>query len=179
MLKPRLATLVAMVLAAAATRLVPRPWNLTSVAAVALFGGAYFQDRRLAFAVPMGALFASDLVLGLYQGMAVVYLSFAVIVGIGLWLRSRRRPLPIAAAALSSSVLFFVVTNFGVWAAGQLYPRTMAGLIACFTAALPFFKNTLEGDLLYTVILFGGFAVLERWFAVLREPRPDTGLARA
>lgn len=179
MLKPRLATLIAMVLAAAATRLVPHPWNLTSVAAVALFGGAYFQDRRLAFAVPLGALFVSDLVLGLYAGMPLVYLSFALIVGVGLWLRSRRRPLIIAGAALASSLLFFAVTNFGVWASGQLYPRNLAGLIACYTAALPFFRNTLEGDLVYTLILFGGFALLERRFTVLREPRPEAGLALA
>jgi hypothetical protein len=179
MLKPRLATLIAMVLAAAATRLIPHPWNLTSVAAVALFGGAYFQDRRLAFAVPLGALFVSDLVLGLYHGMWVVYLSFALIVGVGLWLRSRRQPLMIAGAALASSLLFFVVTNFGVWASGQLYPRSLAGLIACYTAALPFFRNTLEGDLVYTLILFGGFALLERRFAALREPRAEAGLALA
>src|ERR1700761_7102838 len=90
MIKPRLITLIGMVLAAMATRLVPHPWNLTSVAAVALFAGAYLEDRRLAFAVPLAALLLSDLVLGFYSGMAAVYLSFALIVGLGLWLRQRR-----------------------------------------------------------------------------------------
>jgi hypothetical protein len=179
MLKPRAIALISLVLAAAASRLVPHPWNLTSIAAVALFGGAYFQDRRLAFAVPLGALFLSDLVFGLYHGMAVVYVSFAMIVGIGLWLRSRRQPALIAGAALASSVLFFVLTNFGVWASGHLYPRTWAGLVTCYTAALPFFRNSLEGDLLYTLVLFGGFALMERRFEVLREPRPVSGLAPA
>ncbi len=179
MLKPRLATLIAMVLAAAATRLVPHPWNLTSITAVALFGGAYFQDRRLAFAVPLGALFVSDLVLGAYPGMAVVYGSFTLIVGVGLWLRSRRQPAMIAGAALVSSVLFFVLTNLGVWAFEPLYSKTWSGLVACYLAALPFFRNSLEGDLLYTLILFGGFALLERRFAALRERPAAAGAALA
>ena len=171
MLKPRAIVLISLVLAAAASRLVPHPWNLTSIAAVALFAGAHFKDRRLAFAVPLGALFLSDLVLGLYSGMAVVYVSFALIVEIGRWLRSRRQPVLIAAAALASSMLFFILTNFGVWVSGHLYPKTWAGLTTCYTAAVPFFRNSLEGDLLYTLILFGGFALMERRFQVLREPR--------
>lgn len=179
MLKPRAIALISLVLAAAASRLVPHPWNLTSITAVALFGGAYFHDRRLALAVPLGALFLSDLVLGLYSGMAEVYVSFALIVGIGLWLRSRRHPALIAGAALTSSVLFFVLTNFAVWASGHLYPKTWGGFVACFTAALPFFRNGLEGDLLYTLILFGGFALMERRFEVLREPHPLSGWALA
>ena len=175
MIKPRLAALIAMIAAAMASRLVPHPWNLTSVAAVALFAGAYLEDRRLAFAVPLIALFLSDLVLGFYKGMAEVYLTFALIVGLGFWLRGRRRPAPIALAAVWGSVLFFVLTNLGVWAFGDLYPKTAAGLEACFIAALPFFRNTLGGDLLYSLILFGGFALLERWAPVLRERgRPST-----
>jgi hypothetical protein len=100
-------------------------------------------------------------------------------VGIGLWLRSRRKPALIAGAALTSSILFFILTNFGVWASGHLYPKTWAGLVTCYTAALPFFRNSLEGDLLYTLILFGGFALMERRFEALREPRPVAGLALA
>jgi hypothetical protein len=161
-----------LVLVAAATRLVPHPWNLTSITAVALFGGAYFEDRRLAFAVPLGALFVSDLVLGLYSGMAVVYGSFALVVVIGLWLRAHRQPAVIAGAALASSVLFFALTNLGVWAFEPLYPKTWSGLVACYVAALPFFRNSVEGDLLYALILFGGFALLESRFVALRE-RPE------
>jgi hypothetical protein len=168
-----------MVLAAAATRLIPHPWNLTSISAVALFGGACFQDRRLAFAVPLAALFLSDLVLGLYTGLPVIYLSFAVIVALGLWLRPRRSPAVIASAALASSILFFGLTNFGVWAFDHLYPPTWSGLVACYVAALPFFRNSLAGDLLYTAALFGGFALLERRFASLREPPVPAGVALA
>lgn len=171
MFKPRLIVLLAIVLAAAASRLIPHPPNWTSITAVALFGGAYFSDKRLAFLVPLAALFLSDLILGFYSHMEVVYLSFALIVCIGLWLQKERSALHIAGAALASSVLFFVLTNFGVWAFGSLYPKTMAGLIACYVAAIPFFQNTLQGDLFFTAVLFGGFALLERRFPTLREPR--------
>jgi hypothetical protein len=168
MFKPRALTLASLILAAAASRLIPHPWNLTSVAALALFGGATFEDRRLAFLAPLAALALSDLVLGFYPGMAFVYASFLVVAALGLWLRGRRAPGPILAASLAGSLLFFVLTNFGVWAEGLLYPRTLAGLAACYAAALPFLRQTLEGDLLYTVLLFGGFALLERRFPVLR-----------
>jgi hypothetical protein len=172
MLKPRLLVLISMILLAAATRLIPHPPNMTSLTAVALFGGAYFSDKRLAFAVPLIALFLSDLVLGFYHHMEVVYLSFALIVTIGLWLQSHRTALPIAGAALVSSVLFFALTNFGVWAFDALYPKTLGGLIACYVAAIPFFQNTLIGDLLYTAVLFGGFALLENRVPALRDPAP-------
>jgi len=169
MLKPRIALLISMVLAAAATRLMPHPPNLTSIAAVALFGGAYFPDKRLAFLVPLAALFASDLVLGLYAHMEFQYVAFALIVCLGLWLQPRRKALPIAGAAVASSVLFFVLTNLGTWATTAMYPHTVAGLAACYAAAIPFFWNTLAGDLFYTALLFGGFAALERAFPILRE----------
>ena len=172
MIQPRLVTIVAMIAAAVASRLVPHPWNLTSVAATALFAGAYLEDRRLAFLVPLAALLVSDLALGFYRGMAVVYLAFALIVCLGLWLRTRRRPLPIVGATLAGSLLFFGLSNFGVWAFGALYPHSGAGLAACFTAALPFLRGTLEGDGLYSLILFGGFALLERHVAALRAPDP-------
>src|ERR1700688_456189 len=129
MLKPRFLVLASMILAAAASRLIPHPPNMTSITAVALFGGAYFSDRRLAFLVPLAALFLSDLFLGFYGHMEVQYLSFALIVCIGLWLEKDRSVLKIAAAALAGSVLFFLLTNFGVWAFGSLYPRTPAGLM--------------------------------------------------
>jgi hypothetical protein len=179
MISPRLAVLTAMILATALSRLIPHPPNLTSVAAMALFAGAYFEDRRLAFLVPLAALLASDLVLGFYGHMEVVYASFALIVCIGFWLRQRRTVLRVAGAALASSVLFFVLTNFGVWAFGSLYPHTWDGLIACYVAAIPFFRNTLIGDLLFTAVLFGGFALLERRFAALRDPPAPARLRSA
>src|SRR5215472_9572048 len=150
MSKPRLIVLLCMVLAAAASRVIPHPPNVASITAVALFGGAYLANKRLAFLVPLAGLFLSDLILGFYSHMEVVYGSFALVVCFGLLIRKNRRPLRIAGAALASSILFFVTTNFGVWAFESLYPKTMAGLVACYVAAIPFLQNTLVGDALYT-----------------------------
>lgn len=170
MQNPRLGALTLLIIAAAATRLIPHPPNTTSVAALSLFAGAYFSSRWLAFAVPLLALFTSDLLLGLYPHMGVQYLSFAVIICIGFLLQRRLTFGRIVVATLASSVTFFVMTNLGVWAFDGLYPRTMSGLFSCFLAALPFFRNTLLGDVFYAAILFGGFHALERHFAVLRTP---------
>ena len=169
MSKPRLIVLVLMILAAAASRLIPHPPNVASITAVALFGGAYLTNKRLALIVPLAALLLSDLVLGFYSHMEVVYGSFILIVCVGFWLQKNRSALRIGGAALASSVIFFIVTNFGVWAFESLYPKTAAGLLACYVAAIPFFQNTLVGDALYTAVLFGGFALAERLFPILRE----------
>jgi hypothetical protein len=169
MITPRLLTLVAMILAAAASRLVPHPPNFAPIGAMALFGGACFADKRLAFAVPLAAMALSDLALGFYNQTPWVYGSFALIVCVGFRLRQRRKPLSIAAAALASSILFYVVTNFGVWLTAALYPRTAAGLVTCYVAAIPFFRNTLLGDVVYSAALFGGLALAQKRFAVLRE----------
>jgi hypothetical protein len=167
--KPRFATLAGMIFLAAASRLIPHPPNFTPLAAMALFGGAYISNKRMAFGLPLAALLLSDAVLGFYHDMIWVYGSFALIVCLGLQLQSRRRLRPIAGAALASSVLFFALTNFGVWASAGMYPRTLGGLGACYVAAIPFFQNTIAGDLVYTALLFGGFALLEKKFPALRE----------
>ena len=166
----RLIFIITLIFAAAASRLFPHPPNVTPIAAMALFGGAYFADRRLAFIVPLAALFLSDLVLGLHSQMPAVYLGFGLVVCVGFLLRGRVRTLPVATAALAGSVLFFLVSNFGVWATGAWYPKTAAGLGACYVAGIPFFRNTLLGDAFYTALLFGIVALAERRFAALREP---------
>ncbi len=75
----------------------------------------------------------------------------------------------IAAATFSNAVIFYLVTNFSVWAGDPLYPKTWTGLIACYTAAIPFFRNSLIGDFSFVAALFGGFAALENFFISLRE----------
>jgi len=169
MLQPRMAAIVSMIFAAAASRLLPHPPNLTAMTAMALFAGASLSDWRLALAVPLTALLLSDALIGFYGHMEIVYASFALVVGVGLLIRRHRSVPKIGAAALSSSVLFFVLTNFGVWATESMYPKTVSGLIACYVAAIPFFRNMLVGDLFYALILFGGLALLERSMPSLRE----------
>jgi len=169
----RFVTLVGMTLAAAVTRLLPHPPNVTPIAAMALFGGARFASPLAAFAVPLSAMLLSDLLLGfgLHPVMPFVYGSFAVTVCLGRWLRSRRSVLAVGMAAVTGSVVFFVVTNLGVWLVGDLYPRTLDGLVTCYLAAIPFFRNTLAGDAGYTVALFGGFALAHRYVTSLGERR--------
>jgi len=168
----RILTLLTAILAAAALRLVPHPPNFTPIGAMALFSGAYLGRRgAVALVAPLGALFLSDLVLGFYRGMPTVYFSVALIVIIG-WMALRRvSPIRVGGAAIASSVLFFVLTNFGMWLSSGFYPRTLAGLEACYIAAIPFFQNTVAGDLFYAAVLFGGFALLERTVPALRSQR--------
>lgn len=179
MLKPRYEVLIGMILAAALCRLLPHPPNFAPIGALALFGGAQFADRRLAFLVPFAAILLSDLVIGFYSHMEWVYGSFALITCIGLWLRSHRTTWRIAGASLTASMLFFLITNFGVWAnSTTTYAKGLSGLVACYIAAIPFFGNTVLGDGFYCLVLFGGLALLEKRFAILREPAtPNLGTA--
>lgn len=169
MIHPRFYTLAGIVLAAAALRLVPHPPNFTPVAAIALFAGAHFAKRTLAFGVPLAAMVLSDLLIGFHSGVLFVYAAFAGIVGLGLLVRARITVLRVGGAALAGSVLFFAVSNLGAWAVGGLYPLTGVGLLEAYTAAIPFFANTLAGDLFFAGLLFGGFALAQRSFPILRE----------
>lgn len=176
-LRARFWLMTGMVVGAAIMRLVPHPPNVTPIAAMALFGGATFHRRAWAFLVPLSAMLLSDAVFELLFGWGfdaltpVIYLSFAAIVCLGFLLRRRRRIVPVAAAAFAGALVFYLITNLGVWAQGRLYPRTPAGLVACYTAAIPFFGYTLAGDLFYTALLFGAFALAERRFPVFTLPR--------
>jgi hypothetical protein len=162
--------ILTMIALAAALRVVPHPWNLTPVGAMALFSGAMVRDRRLAFLVPVLALLAGDILVGFHALMVVVYASYLVNVALGFWLRNRRSVGRIAGLTALGAVQFFVVTNFAVWASGISYERTATGLVSCYVAGVPYFWNTLAGDALYATLLFGGFALAERFFPALRQP---------
>lgn len=165
----RTISLIGMVVMAAVLRLLPHPWNFTPVTAMALFAGAHFATRRAALLVPFGALFLSDLVLGFYPSMAVTYVSFGLIVLLGATLGARASAPKILATSAASSCLFFVLSNFGVWLLEGMYPRTGTGLLACYTAALPFFQGTFLGDLTYTAALFGALRVAEQKLPSLQQ----------
>lgn len=177
MLNARFFTLLGIILSAAAMRLVPHPPNVTPIAAMALFGGVYFTSRRAAFLMPLVAMYLSDLALGFFVYhfglfhwfMPFVYASFVITVFLGLLIRCRLTPLTIGGAALAGSIQFFIITNFGVWLVSDLYPKTAAGLVDCYIAAIPFFRNMLAGNAFYTLVLFGGFALAQRYIPVLRQ----------
>ena len=172
--QPRFLVLAGIILATAASRLIPHPPNFTPVAALALFGGASFATKRAALLLPLAAMFLSDLVLGLSRITPVVYASLALIVCLGFWLRRRPTAGRTVTAALLGAVLFFVITNFGMWALGEFYPKTGTGLSECFVAGIPFFRNTLVSDLLYATLLFGGLALAEKRWPRLAETIPAT-----
>lgn len=162
-----------MVVAAAALRVLPHPPNFTPVAAIALFGGAQFDRKLWAFGVPLAAMLVSDLVLellfgwGIHTLMPVVYLSFCAIVALGWSLRGRLSVASVGTAAVVGPTLFFVTTNFAVWAMGSFYPHTTAGLLACYTAALPFYGWSLVSCVGFSALLFGGVALAERRYPAL------------
>jgi len=157
----RILALLSAILLAAALRLVPHPPNFTPIGAMALFSGAYLGRRALAFVAPLGAMLLSDALLGFYSGFWITYLAIGLVVLIGWLALSRVSPLRVGAAAIASSITFFLVSNFGTWALSGMYPHSGAGLAACYIAAIPFFQNTLAGDLFYATLLFGGFRIAE------------------
>jgi hypothetical protein len=165
----RTIVILAMIAIAAVLRIVPHPWNFTPIGAMALFSGAVVKDRRLAFLFPPLALFVGDIFVGFHKLMPIVYASFLVNVALGYWIRNRRNVWRISAITLLGATQFFLITNFAMWAFWDSYPRTVAGLVACYVAGLPLFWNTLAGDAFYAALLFGGLAIGERTFPVLRD----------
>lgn len=182
---PRSAVLAAMIAAAVAVRLliyfVPGalPYNFTPVEAIALFGGAYFSDRRLAFLVPLGAMAVADaVILGSlssemagywYRSAPVVYACIAATVLGGFGLRGRIGFARVAGFSFASAVFFFLATNFAVWAVADSggSEACMQGLVPCYIAALPFFNGTLAGTLVWSALLFAGFELLRRQWPAL------------
>lgn len=152
------------VIAAAFLRVLPHAPNFAPIGAMALFSGTYL-DRKTAFLLPLGAMVLSDFFIGFdsITSRLTVYGSFALITLIGIWLKSHRSVKNVILASLCASVLFFIITNFGVWAFGILYPKTFEGLVACFTAAIPFFRNTLAGDIFYTGVFFVGYELVRNF----------------
>jgi hypothetical protein len=168
---PKFWILTAMIFAAAFVRLIPHPPNFAPVAAMALFGGAYFSKKWAAFLVPIAAMFFTDLILGFHETMWAVYLSFALIVTIGMLILKEKKIGNIFFASVISSVSFFIITNFGAWLSSGIYPKTTTGLVTCYTAAIPFFHQTLLSDLFFVGVLFGLYHLVKIKFPVLAESK--------
>jgi|SRR3990172_1282972 len=162
---PRFIFATSAVLIACISRLFPHIDNVTPVFAIALFGGATLSDKRLAFVIPLLAMFLSDLFLGFHNTMIYVYVSFIIISAIGILIRNSVKPHIVLIASLISSTLFFLISNFGVWASGGCVGG-FAGMITTYELGLPFFRTPLLGDLVFNTVLFGGF-----YLAALRFPK--------
>ena len=166
----RFGILSLLILLSALSRLIPHPPNFAPIGAMALFGAAYFSKKYIALIIPIIAMWLSDMVLNnvvygqyfdhfvwFYQGFYWTYGAFILISLIGFLLLKKVKVQTVLVGSLSSSILFFLVSNFGVWFSGNMYPKDLNGLMTCYAAAIPFFKNTLMGDLVYCGILFGSF----------------------
>ena len=150
------------IILAAFTRLIPHPPNFTPIIVIGLFGSAYIKNRTLAIMIPICAMFISDIFLGYHTTIFWVYGSLILISIIGIYLFTKINFKLCAIATLGSSLIFFIVTNFGVWMTSTFYPKTIYGILTCYIAALPFLYNTLLGSTFYAFIMFGGYEILKR-----------------
>ena len=144
--KNEIITVSIMVAIAAATRFLPHPPNFTAIGGMALFGAATLTNKKLAFIVPIMAMLISDLFIPNGFDLSV-YTAFIAIAALGLFISNIKGPMPVIVGSISASVIFFAISNFGVWASQAMYTKNAIGLISCFEAAIPFFPNTLAGDL--------------------------------
>jgi hypothetical protein len=158
-----------LILVAALSRMLPHPPNMVPVTALALFGGVYL-DRKLSFVVPLAAMLATDWIIGFHSTALWVYASFLVIGVVGLWLREHRGAMQTIGATLTGSVLFYLITNLGVWLSPPyMYEQNLNGLVQCYVAAIPFLRNTVAGDLIYVGALFGLYELGKRFIPSLKE----------
>ncbi len=153
-----------LILAAVILRFLPHAPNFAPITAVALFGGTYLANKKLAIVLPIAAMLVSDYFIGFYHWpiMLSVYLSFALSGLLGLWLRRRKNLNNTIGTTLFASIQFFLITNFAVWAFGTMYPHTASGLLASYVNAVPFFRNTLLGDFFYVGVMFGAYELIKR-----------------
>ncbi len=163
---PKTIAVTALIAIAAFSRFLPHPPNFTAVGALALFGAATLENKQMAFLVPVLAMLISDLFIPFGFNPAV-YISFIAIVGIGFLIREKISAKNVALASLTSSGLFFLVTNFVYFMPQGLYPRNLAGMVESYIMAIPFFHYTVLGDLFFCGIFFGAFAILKRTYPAL------------
>jgi len=149
------------ILFGALLRVIPHAANFAPIGAVALFGGVYL-NKRYALILPLAAMFISDIFIGFdsLQSRLMVYGSFMLIGLLGLAIRNHKNIFTVVGASLAGSTLFFLITNCVLFYSTKMYPHTLAGQIASYTNALPFFRATLLGDLFYVAVLFGAYELI-------------------
>jgi hypothetical protein len=165
---------ISLILFASFTRIIPHMPNFTPIGAMALFGGAYLKNKNHAFLIPIISLWISDIIINnfilsyyndftwFYPGFLWQYGSFFIMILIGFFFLKKISFKNVFITSLCSSLLFFVITNFGVWISGSMYPLSLEGLLICFLAALPFYKGTLLGFIFYSSFLFGVYESLKQ-----------------
>lgn len=181
----RFGILVCLIVLAALSRVVPHMLNFSPLGAIGLFGAAYFSKKWQALLVPIAAIWLSDLFINnvvyasthpsftwFYNGFYWQYGTYILITIAGFFIFKKVTLPRILVGVLTSTLLFFLVTNFACWPGNPLYAQNFSGLMSCFAAGIPFLKGTLLGDLFYSGVLFGSFALLQQNVPALRLSRP-------
>lgn len=177
----RFSVVCGLIIVAAFSRIIPHMPNFSPLGAIGLFGAAHFQRKLLAFFIPIAATWLSDLFINnviyaqyypkfawFYQGFYWQYGSYLLISFAGLFILKKISMQRVLAGALASTAIFFLVSNFGCWIVSTFYPQTFQGLMTCYAAGIPFLKGTLLGDLFYSGVLFGSFALAQKQFPALQ-----------
>lgn len=168
----RFIVLTLLVIVAALTRalpyLVPHIWNFTAIGALAIFSGAQFSDKRMAFIIPLAAMAVSDIFIGNGFSLAV-YTGFVAMVGCGFLIRNKVNTTNVILASFISASVFFLITNFSFLYPVTMYPRNISGILTSYAAGLPFFRNMLIGNLVFSALLFGSFYLLSKKYPVLAK----------
>jgi hypothetical protein len=179
----RFTVITSLILLAAASRLLPMH-NFSPLGAIALFGAAHFAKKWQAIAIPLLATWLSDLFINnviyakqfitftwFYDGFYWQYASYVLIAIAAFFILRKVNVKNVLVGALASTVIFFLVSNFGYWISYQTYPHNFTGLMACYTAAIPFVKGTLTSDLFYSAVMFGSFSLAQKQLPVLKLAR--------
>ena len=165
-----------------AGRLLPHPPNFTPMAAIALFAGFIFLKRYIAVIAVVVTMLLTDYFAFGYlsaewfasKSMWVVYLALLFPIVFKNFLQKKLGLFRVAGAALASSTVFFIATNFSVWAFSPMYEKTLEGLVLCYTMAIPFFQNTIAGDLIWSGVIFGTYLLLRNYSNLQIFKQKDT-----
>lgn len=178
----RFGVIAALIFIAALSRMLPHPYNFTPLMAISLFGAAHFSNKWQALLIPLLAAWLSDLFINnvlyqtsefvwIYEGFYWQYSTYLLTGILGLFMLKKINVSRVLGSSLIAALLFYIVSNFGVWAGSTTYPHTMTGLLECYTAGIPFFRGTLLGNLFYSGALFGILYGLQHRFEVIRLPQ--------
>lgn len=149
------------------SRLIPHTPNFSPLVAVALFSGVYW-NKKYGFLLPLAMYIISDFIIGLHNTVLFTWSSIIIIYVLGVYLRKHKSITTTVAYTFVSAVVFFIISNFGVWLMGW-YPRTLTGLAECFYLALPFFRMSLLADLVYVGAMFGAYEFFLSRHVLARE----------
>lgn len=167
------------ILFAILSRFVPHMQNFSPILAIGLFGASHFQNKWMAFFIPLVATFLSDMIFGwfvypennlFYDGMVFTYISYILVISAGLVMLRKINAYRVIGTSIFASVIFFLGSNIGCWIGNPMYPQTLAGMNKSLIAGIPFYTGTILGTLVFSVILFGGYYLLRtKWYALRSE----------